>query len=70
MMKLNCDVIFYWFIPQDLISCPYVIITSHEIHKHTPPPPQGIPIQILHDLQNIIKMQIHPNLTTSMCQAA
>ena len=34
-----CDVIFNALVPVDIGQCPYILFTSHGVHKHPPPPP-------------------------------
>lgn len=59
-----CDVIFNALVPIDIEQCPYMIFTSHGIHKHPPPPPSKAPERILGGVKRIIEQIRDPNLTT------
>lgn len=59
-----CDVIFNALVPTDIEQCPYIIFTSHGVHKHPPPPPSKAPERILEGVKRIIEQIQDPNLTT------
>lgn len=59
-----CDVIFNALIPVDINQCPYILFTSHGVHKHPPPPPTKPPERILQGVKRIIQQIQDPSLTT------
>ncbi|GMF77724.1 unnamed protein product [Aspergillus oryzae] len=34
----TCEVVFNGLVPVDISQCPYILFTSHGVHKHPPPP--------------------------------
>ncbi|BCR90626.1 uncharacterized protein ACHE_60512A [Aspergillus chevalieri] len=60
-----CDVIFNALVPTNIEQCPYIIFTSHGVHKHPPPPPSKAPERILGGVKRIIEQIRDPNLTTA-----
>ena len=55
IIKHLCDVKYYKIVPYDIKKCPYVILISKGIHKHPPPPPNKVPVEIINKLKVIIK---------------
>ena len=51
-------------VPVDITRCPYLVFTSHGIHKHPPPPPSKAPERILQGIKKIIQQIRDPTLTT------
>lgn len=60
-----CDVIFSALVPVDMSLCPYILFTSHGVHKHPPPPPSKIPERILQGVKGVIQQMHDPSLTTN-----
>jgi hypothetical protein len=60
----TCDVVFNALVPINTDLCPYMLFTSHGIHKHPPPPPSKAPERILAGVKRIIEQIRDPNLTT------
>ncbi|CAG8798854.1 15916_t:CDS:2, partial [Gigaspora margarita] len=52
--KSECPVKFWHYVPEDLKSCPYIVIMSRNIHNYPPPLPSKIPVAIQNDLRDII----------------
>lgn len=59
-----CDVTFNALVPVDIGQCPYILFTSHGVHKHPPPPPTKAPERILQGVKRIIQQIRDPSLTT------
>ncbi|CAG8579137.1 7905_t:CDS:10, partial [Cetraspora pellucida] len=55
IIKHQCDVKYYKIIPYNIKECPYVILISKGIHKHSPPPSTKVPNEITNKLKDIIK---------------
>jgi hypothetical protein len=51
-------------VPVDIKQCPYIIFTSHGVHKHPPPPPTKAPEHILRGIKDLILQMQDPSLTT------
>ncbi|ODM21423.1 hypothetical protein SI65_02267 [Aspergillus cristatus] len=60
-----CDVVFNALVPVDIGQCPYILFTSHGVHKHPPPPPTKAPERILQGVKRIIQQIRDPSLTTA-----
>ncbi|KAK4196455.1 hypothetical protein QBC40DRAFT_351776 [Triangularia verruculosa] len=50
----ECDVKISFLVPVDLVQTPYIIIASHGIHSHPPPPPKKVPSDILIGLMEVM----------------
>ncbi|KAH6952498.1 hypothetical protein BKA56DRAFT_625612 [Ilyonectria sp. MPI-CAGE-AT-0026] len=53
IVRVQCGVIWKVFIPHDP-TVPYLLITSHGIHNHPPPPPLKVPLDVLVKLHETI----------------
>lgn len=53
IVRVECKVIWKVYIPYDP-TIPYLLITSHGIHNHPPPPPTKVPIDVLVKLRETI----------------
>ncbi|KAH6974844.1 hypothetical protein EDB80DRAFT_741147 [Ilyonectria destructans] len=53
IVRVQCGVIWKVFIPHDP-TVPYLLITSHGIHNHPPPPPSKVPLDVLVKLRETI----------------
>ncbi|CAG8714304.1 13918_t:CDS:2, partial [Cetraspora pellucida] len=55
IIKHQCNIKYYKIIPYNIKECPYVILISKGIHKHSPPLPTKIPNETTNKLKDIIK---------------
>jgi len=65
LITILCEVVFHILIPEDTARTPYVLFTSHGVHKHPIPPPNKPPQSIIADVLQIIRGTQDPELTLS-----
>lgn len=66
MIATDCSVKFYWLVPKDLNTTPYVVFASQGVHQHPPPPPTTTPGWIKAKIQEIIQKENTLTLTCGM----
>lgn len=66
MVIHSCNVQFRLFRPTNLQQCPYLIWTSHGVHRHPPPPPSSTPKELIKGLVQLIHRIQDPTLTTGI----
>jgi len=63
IIRKNCSVKFYSYVPTNLQDHPYIVIISKGVHSHPPPPPTKTPVDIVSELQKIINNENVIDLT-------
>lgn len=63
IVKKECNVKFYHFVPLDLVKCPIIVTISKGVHVHPPPPPTKTPSTIVKQFQQILNTDDCLNLT-------
>lgn len=66
MVGMPCKVKWNIYIPFNLEQIPYILITSHGIHEHPPPPPRKTPRAIVEGILDVLKRINDPNLTIGL----
>ena len=64
IMHRGCGVKFGLLIPKTLESNSYIILTSHGVHTHPPPPPTVTPQHIREELIDMLGKLKDDDLTT------
>ncbi|KAI1098108.1 hypothetical protein F4804DRAFT_137220 [Jackrogersella minutella] len=65
LLQATCNCKYELFIPKDLESNPYILVTSTGIHNHPIPPPSKGVGEIRNDIWEIISRIHNPGLNTS-----
>jgi hypothetical protein len=62
MELITCNVKWNIYIPFNQTLFPYILLTSHGIHTHPPPPPKKTPRAILNGIFNVLQKVDDPGL--------
>jgi len=65
MIGISCEVKWNFYIPINLHSIPFILLTSHGTHVHPPPPPKKTPRDIVQGILQILQKINDPNITLS-----
>ena len=61
----RCNVKFIKFIPDDLVTCPYIALVCIGTHNYPPPAPNRTPAEIRDNLQSMVMEAIGSNDSTT-----
>ncbi|KAG5965375.1 hypothetical protein E4U58_002863 [Claviceps cyperi] len=65
MEEKECSVEVNYIVPEDIERCPWVLLSSHGIHTHAPPPPNFLPTKWGDFAASILSKIDDPNYATS-----
>lgn len=65
IIHIPCEVVFHALVPADLEQCPYIVFTSHGVHRHPPPLPTKTPRPIPKGSYDVGVQKKDRGLTTS-----
>nr|XP_036574499.1 uncharacterized protein CTRU02_15524 [Colletotrichum truncatum]XP_036577385.1 uncharacterized protein CTRU02_12618 [Colletotrichum truncatum]XP_036580232.1 uncharacterized protein CTRU02_09877 [Colletotrichum truncatum]XP_036586904.1 uncharacterized protein CTRU02_03492 [Colletotrichum truncatum]KAF6780942.1 hypothetical protein CTRU02_15524 [Colletotrichum truncatum]KAF6784356.1 hypothetical protein CTRU02_12618 [Colletotrichum truncatum]KAF6788064.1 hypothetical protein CTRU02_09877 [Col len=55
ILQITCSVKWNFWVPLDLEATPVILLTSHGVHLHPPPPPVRAPAGIISGLQQVVQ---------------
>lgn len=62
VLHSTCNVEWRFYLPK-LDLTPYIIMVSHGIHNHMPPPPESTPLEVISQLQEVLRASNRPPQT-------
>lgn len=64
IIRHECHVKFYHFVPANMQDIPFMALVSVGVHTHVPPPPVKTPPNIVAELQKILRNEDVINIST------